>query len=204
MINKHVKNFWDKKHIDSDIDSLSGVGYDETIDFLKIRNFIENSSNVMEIGVGLGYVTEGLYKMGINVTAVDISDIALNNVKNYCDNVYNIKDLDKLQSDYFDVIICNNVIQHVPTDTLIVEMGEFIRSLKNDGVFAIEFVSSNMFEDNGIDPHTEDCEAGRLCRSPKYMEKLINGLGGYCEIVHHRPLNVSYLTDCYVFHIRKK
>jgi len=203
LISDTIK-FWEYKHRIKDNDSLSGCGYDETIDFLKIRDCINIGCNVLEIGVGLGYVTNGLYENGANVSAVDISDLALSNVAKYCEKIYNVKELSNLPTNYYDVIICNNVVQHVPTDLLIEELKEIMRSLKDDGILAIEFVSSDTFEDNGLNPTLENIQTGRLCRKPNFIENIIKTFGDKCKLVFDRKIDVFIIKGHHVFHVRKK
>ncbi len=198
-----ILDFWNKNHLNEDISVLSGVKYDETIDFLKIRKFLKKGCKVLEIGVGLGYVTEQLFKNGMIVSAVDLSNIALNKVKKYCENVYNINELSELPSNYFDIIICNNVVQHVPTNLLIDELKQFIRSLKTEGVFAIEFVSSDLSNDTGISPEINDIQAGRLCRTPIYLESIFNNFNSKCLLVFDNKINIGILRGQHVFHVTK-
>ena len=199
----NIKKFWDECHNKNIIDSLSGCGYDETIDFLKLRDYIIPGNNVLEVGPGLGYVTRGLYDHRLNISCLDISKPALIRVEKYCEKTYTISDLDKLPSNYFDIIICNNVIQHVPTDLLIEELRHCIRSLKVSGVFAVEFVSNDIIEDMGINPSLNDIKGGSLCRTPRYLEKLIEKVGGNCELVVDNKCNINVVKGCHVFHVKK-
>ena len=206
-LNKTIKGFWDLQHHSKRKASLSGCLYEETIKFLQVADHIKAGCTVLEIGVGLGYVTKGFFENGVKVSAVDISEIGLERVKGFCEKVYNVTDVSKLPTDYFDVIICHNVVQHVPTDLLIEELKEFMRSLKVGGVFAVEFVSSNLFSDNGKDPSYSDMQAGRLCRTPAFLESIFNRFGGKCKLVYavdyRGKKTVSFLHNCYIFHVTK-
>jgi len=198
-----IASFWDNCHTNDKIESLSGCQYDETIDFLKIRDYINSGSNVLEIGVGLGYVTKGLYDNKIKVSCLEVSSVGAGRVKDYCDQVYLTSELEKLPSDYFDVIICNNVVQHVVTDLLIEELKYVIRSLKVGGVFAVEFVSTVGVEDTGVDPSFSEIQNGGLCRTPEYLEKIINGFGGQCELVFTNEVDFDIVQGHHVFHVTK-
>ena len=198
-----IELFWDNCHDKNIVESLSGCQYDETIDFLKLRRYIKPGINVLEIGVGLGYVTKRLFENNMKVTALDISDVSLERVSNYCEDVYNIKDIHNLPSDYFDNIICNNVIQHVPTDILTAELKEIIRSLKTAGVFAVEFVSNDVVEDMGVNPSLDVVKNGGCCRAPKYLEKLIGKIGGKCELVFTNDVDFDVVKGHHVFHVTK-
>ena len=202
-----IKVFWDDQHTNERKNTLSGCEYEETIKFLQVVDHIKLGCTVLEVGVGLGYVTKGLFENGVRVSAVDISNIGLERVKKYCENVYNVENLGELPTEYFDLIICHNVVQHVPTNMLIYELGEFMRSLKKTGVFAVEFVSSNLFADNGKDPSYGDMQAGRLCRTPAFLESIFNRFGGKCKLVYSVDYTglktVSFLHNCYIFHVTK-
>jgi len=199
------KKFWDSQHSSDDIPTLSGCEYDETIDFMKIRELIKSDINVLEIGVGMGYVTKGFFDSGCNVSALDISDVALERVKPITKNVYNTSELEKIPSDHFDLILCRNVVQHVATHYLRMELEHVIRSLKKDGILAIQFVSATEVEDNGLAAIYNTYELGEYCRSKKYFENLINNLGGSCELVLDIPCDFTFskVTGNHVFHVRK-
>ena len=176
-----IESFWQHMHRTKDVPHLSGCRYEETIDFLHLNDYIIPGAAVLEVGVGLGYVTKGLYEAKMNVSALDISDEALKEVEHYCDkNVYNAMDLiysteNILPTDHFDVIICNNVVQHIPTNDLKDELPWLIDSLKPDsGVFAVEFVSNDKEEDMGEEPTMSAVENGGLCRSPVFFKEFLN------------------------------
>jgi len=202
-LNPDVELFWDDCHNKNIVISLSGCGYDETIDFLKVRDYIISDNHVLEIGVGLGYVIRGLYENKLIVSGLDISKIALERVKNYCEATYLISELEKLPSDYFDLIICNNVIQHVATDLLIEELNHSIRSLKVGGIFAVEFVSNDVVEDMGSNPSLDTVKGGGCCRTPSYLESLIKAAGGVCTLVFDKKVDISIVKGHHVFHVKK-
>ena len=104
---------------------------------------------------------------------------------------------------YFDIIICHNVVQHIPTDLLILEFTHLLRTLKTDGVFALEFVSSGSKDDGGLNVNYSGQDTGRYCRTPEYLENLINNVGGKCEMVVNYEIHNSEITGCHVFHVRK-
>jgi len=200
-----IEKFWNDCHRKETIAALSGVSYDETVDFLKVRNLIKPGIRVLEVGVGLGYVTKGLYDKEILVSCLDISEVAVERVKDYCENIYMIEDLEKLPSDYFDIILCNNVVQHVSTELLVGELKHLIRSLKESGIFSVEFVSNSAVEDTGINASLVTMQGGGCCRTPQYLEKMINTVGGECELVFNSLVpNNPTVTDYYVFHVTKK
>lgn len=194
-----MKDFWEFKHTTKSVKSLTGAQYDSTIEFLLMEDYMKPGIKILEVGCGLGYVTEGCSKVG-DVSVVDISTVALDRVKDFCEATYLSDDTANLPSDYFDVIICNNVIQHVPDKELNRELNDFIRSLKPGGLFALEFVSS----DKGDIAYSEKyAQSGFLCRSSQYMHDLISQFGGKSTEVLEKVVNVPPVTGCHVFHITK-
>lgn len=198
-----IRSFWNGSHNRKVLSDLSGCQYDETIDFLKVRPYVTPGNHVLEIGVGLGYVTKGLYDNGLIVSGLDISEVALEQVKQFCEQVFTTDELEKLPSDYFDCIICHNVVQHVPTDLLIEELRHCIRSLKSTGVFALEFVSSDIAGDTWNVNYIYGGGLPGFCRTPEFLERLINGLGGECEMVVNNKCDIGGVKGCHVFHVRR-
>lgn len=195
------KQFWEVQHVNKTLATLSGCKYDETIDFLQVRPYINEYTNVLEVGVGLGYVTEELNKRCF-VSALDISEEALKRVMSYCIALYSVDKIEELPEDCFHVILCHNLVQHIPTALLKIELFYLIRSLKADGVFAVEFISSDTAEDTGNVSVVHG--VGNLCRSPKFMRSLVEECGGTAEMVYDVPFKAGIITGVHIFHIRKK
>lgn len=206
---KEIKKYWEDIHHQKHLGALSGCQFIETIDHLKVRDVLKVGDNVLEVGVGLGYVTQGLKEFGANVSVLDISQEALDRVKGFCVKTYLSDNLQQLPDKYFDLIICHNVIQHIPTHILDSELYYIIRSLKESGIFAVEFISSDLAEDTGSTLFLEintinDQNIGCYCRSPKFLEKLIGKYGGNCKLVYDYNANIAPgITGAHIFHVRR-
>jgi len=206
---EEIQNYWNDVHRQKHVGALSGCSYLDIINFLKLDKFLKKDNRVLEIGIGLGYVTEGLKENGMIISALDISQEALDRVKDLCENTYLTTDIDLLPSNYYNVIICHNVVQHIPTYILKPELEQIIRSLKSKGILALEFISSNLSEDTGSDEFLEnnprfDENIGCYCRSPKYLRDLINTYGGSCKLVYDYGKEINEdISGCYIFHVSK-
>jgi len=200
---EHNQKFWEQQHGLDNIRTLSGCAFDATVDFLNVRDLLVPDMHVLEIGCGLGYVTEGFSKIA-KISVLDISKTALDRVRPFCESVYHIYDVESLPTDFFDLIICHNVVQHIPTKPLTTELEHAIRSLKPTGTFAVEYVWANNIEDNGVEFDPAWATAGLLCRSDKFMSELIKRLGGTSKISRTNPVpkhrKIHGLT---VLHIQK-
>ena len=199
-----IKNFWEEAQKIKNKSILSGCQYIETIVFLKVDKLLQPQMHVLEIGVGMGYVTKGFYENGYIISGLDISETGLKNVEKYCEKTYKLNELKNLPSNYFDIVICHNVVQHVPTDTLCEELKYILRAMKESGVLAMEFVSSDDIDDKGINPTQNEIESGSLFRTPECMKKIISNIGGECEMVVNNKCNIGMVTGCHVFHVKKK
>lgn len=197
-----IKQFWEQQHQDRNRASLSGCGMQETLEFLKLDDVIQPGMRVLEVGVGLGYVTRDLAERH-EVSAVDISKRALDSVRDTCENVWLDTEIENLPSDYFDIIICHNVAQHVPTPDLERLLQHIIRSLRSQGVFALEYVRKTGVEDTGIEPAAAMIQAGWLCRSDQTIKNLITRNGGSVDIVRHHDIVHKIISGVTVAHIKK-
>lgn len=207
---------WDIAHRFQDKGFLSGCEYQETLDFLHLNDILKKGDKVLEIGVGMGYVTKGFKENGFDISGFDIVQIALDNVKEYC-TTYNFTQIESLPSDYFDVILCNNVAQHVPTELLKYELRYFIKSLKKSGVMAIKSISANGYEDTGSDvgftiettqPIKCSRSIGCFCRSINNFKKLISICGGEAMVISDVPCYVNptfaFITGTQIYHVTRK
>jgi ubiquinone/menaquinone biosynthesis C-methylase UbiE len=198
---EEIQKVWDDLHAREDELRLSGCKYKETIDFLHITDKLKKGDKVLEVGVGMGYVTKGFYDAGISISALDISHIALDRVREYCDSTYSLDDIELLPYNYFDFIICHNGIQHIPTYLLEKELYLIILSLKPTGIFALEFISSDVGEDAEW-----DSDIGCYCRTPEFMNTLIEKHDGYVsEVIQDYRAKITHnINGCFVYHVKRK
>ena len=197
------QKFWNEQHDRDNERALSGCGFNDTVDFLNVKDLIVPDMRVLEIGCGLGYVTAGFAEIA-KISVLDISDSALDRVRPICEAVYRVDDVESLPTDYFDLIICHNVVQHVPTESLIIELKHAIRSLALTGTFAVEYVWANNVDDDGVNFKPIWATAGQLCRSDKFMIELVNKLGGTSKISRTNPVpNHKKIHGLTVLHIQK-
>jgi len=200
----NVEGFWNKCHKNKELLYLSGCSYEDTVDFLRIADKVKRGAAVLEIGVGMGHVTKGIYDLGATVDALDISPVALERVQAYCRKTYHVSEINSLVNNSYDLVICNNVVQHVPTDALKAELTEVIRALKPTGVLAIEFVSSDNASDAGANPRQQDITGGALCRTPEFMVNLVRECGGRGELKYSAKVEHPVVKAVHILHVDLK
>lgn len=140
---KEIKKFWEEKHKESSLSYLSGHPAAAIIRGLYIESLIEelqgSSCEVLEIGVGLGICTKDLFNMGFSVSCIDISEVALQRVAKITTRAYLDTMVRELPSDTFSLAISYCVTQHINDISLSEQLREVIRSLKPEGVFAMQY-----------------------------------------------------------------
>ncbi len=97
----------------------------------------KESTKILEVGSGLGYLTHSLRCAGYNIVGMDISNTAVEQAKKTFGDYYFCADLFELahiQPESFDVVILTEVIEHVnrPMDFI-----ESIKQILKPGGYAI-------------------------------------------------------------------
>ena len=104
---------------------------------LEYKEFLNNSGLCLDLGCGIGNDTKRFIDLGYDVISSDISNIALEKVKEFNSNVVKLDMREKLpfESNKFDIVFANLSIHYFSdkdTKSLIKEIN---RILKKDGLF---------------------------------------------------------------------
>lgn len=128
--NDYFKNdeYW-ANHINKDLEE------DLWID--EYNTYLNSKGKCLDLGCGIGQFSKQLIKYGYDVISADISDIALNKVKGFNENVVKLDMRDKLpfQDNEFDLVFANLSIHYFSDEDTRKLMLEIKRILKEDGLF---------------------------------------------------------------------
>lgn len=111
---------------------------------LSVKN--KETTNILEIGSGLGYLTYSLIKANYDVTGLDISDTAVKLANENFGNFYICADLFKyaeLNPESFDIVILTEVIEHI--DNPLDFITSIIKILRPDGKVIITTPNKSLF-----------------------------------------------------------
>lgn len=200
-----MKKFWEEKHQENSLPYLSGHPGSAIIKGLYIELLIEKlaarSNEVLEIGVGLGICTQDLRNLGLSISCVDVSETALRRVEKITVRRYLASEISSLPSDHFDVAISYCVTQHINDESLSEQLREVIRSLKPEGLFAMQY--SFPAYGSQIEQSEERMQAGAVNRPIECMYNLVATAEG--QIVYHRIYGVypQYNSGWGIIHIMK-
>lgn len=128
--NDYFKNdeYW-SNHINKDLE--------EDLWIEDYKTYINSTGKCLDLGCGIGQYSKQLIKYGYDVISADISDIALNKVKDFNKNVVKLDMRDELpfQDNEFDLVFANLSIHYFSDEDTRKLMLEIKRILKEDGLF---------------------------------------------------------------------
>ena len=129
-MNDYFKNdeYW-KEHINKKLE------IDMWIDDYK--NYFENSGKCLELGCGVGQYSKRLMEYGYEVTSTDISEIAIEKVKEFNNDTKIVDMSEKLpfEDESYDIVFASLSIHYFDDKTTKELMSEIKRVLKKDGLF---------------------------------------------------------------------
>lgn len=127
-----LTDFWEEQHTTNDSYWLTGSTSHEIFKWHSLDNV--TNKKVLEIGIGLGHFTKELFLLKNEVFASDISQQALNRVKDFS-KTYLTNDLKNIEP--VDLTICHLVFQHC-NDSEIERIINDV-NLTENGVFSFQF-----------------------------------------------------------------
>lgn len=176
---KDRKDFWEGHHEQSNVRFLTGSKGQRVWNYLGVDP--RAGTVMLNVGLGTGAETKEARARGVSIYGLDISEAALKRCEQYLTDGYVYPEW--LSSDKFDLVVSNLVAQHMTAIDLLDQMKHVLRSLKKDGIFAIQYASPTKDE-----VYREDVEAqnwGLVRRTNVEFGRLVNWAGG--EIVQQRP-----------------
>ncbi|MFK4565478.1 class I SAM-dependent methyltransferase [Enterococcus sp. UD-01] len=152
-MNERIKKYYDsayKEKKPSQHEWVSGTANPELVS-LVFNEKIPNSSKILEIGCGIGSESTFLAVRGMNVTAMDISESAIQTATKIADlygvkvhwKVGNILTVDLLENHY-DVITDQGCFHHLSNDEREIYVKQVNKALKPGGMLLIRGFSDKM------------------------------------------------------------
>lgn len=143
--------YW-KEHINKELE--------DDIWIEEYKEYFQNMGKCLDLGCGVGQYSKVLSRYGYDVTSADISDIALNKVKEFSDNIVKVDMQEHLpfEDKRFDLVFANLSIHYFSDEDTKKLMLEIKRILKENGLFigsvngvqGIEAIKDSAIE---IEPH---------------------------------------------------
>lgn len=196
---------WDRAHQEHDITALTGTGLGGHLNTLVAKEYVLPTSSVLCIGVGIGSWIAELVPKVLRISALDISPVAASRMPK---GVIFYSDPRKLPSEVFDLALSLWVAPHMNNVDLQEQLGEVIRSLRVNGVFALHYkepIKTNQIVDNreGQDDEWIVARGAMMLRKREYFAEMTQRAGGYVEkIAAEHPSQFHKIIEASV-HIRK-
>lgn len=111
------------------------------LDFIvdQTSQFEKEKSKVLDIGCGNGNIALALGSLGFNVKGIDIDETSVetaNKINTFDNVVFEVADANKFTiNDEFDVVICSEVLEHLPTPEELVHSS--FKILKPGGIMIV-------------------------------------------------------------------
>ena len=132
---KNPKEFWQEKHKRQHALWLTGSYLGKLCQIHSV--YAPKDKVVLEVGVGLGRATREL-AVDNEVYAVDISQVALDNLGNDVEKKFLSADMCDIPDNTVDWAICHLVFQHCVNDAIEFILKQTIRILKPGGLFILQ------------------------------------------------------------------
>ena len=163
MDDKYFENdeYW-KEHINKELEA------DMWVD--EYKNYINgNIGNCLDLGCGIGQFSKKLMQYGYEVTSADISDIALEKVKEFNKNIVKVDMRKKLpfEDETFDLVFANLSIHYFSEEDTRNLMLEVRRILKRNGLFIGSVNGLEGYE--AIKDTAQEIEKHYWCNKNKYI-----------------------------------
>lgn len=171
----NLKEYWAEIHRKNNIRYLTGSCGNAVWNSLQITDLIKPDSVILNIGVGLGKCTISLSRLCKNIYVLDICKEAIDRVSSFVKAGWLAENISEMPENYFDLAISHLVTQHMTDDDLENQIKYVIKSLKPDGIFAMQFLTY-MTNQN---PNQDKCREGTNAISFDNVAEIIkknNGL----------------------------
>jgi len=195
-----TKDWWNNAHAGDIVTWLSGYHGPEIWRRLEVEEKIGEGVEVLNIGVGLGHCTRDLVARGCNVTALDISEVALARVADIA-RTRKASEIALLPENSFDLALSHLVTQHVLPADLSTQLRGVISALKPDGTFAMQFSAPTELE-RPRDYSSTDAKCGGVLYDPKTLEGMVREAGGRVTLSVPKERNLALNWAWHVVHIQ--
>lgn len=184
----HQKDFWDNAFLNKDNffvsdTKLLGVARD-----LELWELFGPEKRLLNIGIGRGSCVRGFSNAGCIVDTLDISEHSLECVKDVVRKHYLVSNIEELPENHYNLIVSHLVVQHMNYSDMCEQLPYIIRSLKENGVFAMQFLEwgeeAIYPNDSYIDERME--VVPNKGRTIGFMADIINEAGGKVLMSKHK------------------
>lgn len=206
-----IKDFWDEAHKKNETLWLTGSNLYYVWTPMNIMDKLTPDIKVLNIGVGMGKDTREIANVSTTVDVLDISQIALDRVKTVTRNQYLSSNINTLPESEYDLAVSHLVTQHMNDDDLLEQLKYVIRSLKLDGIFAMQFAfidetPESIIQLNNVYKSVLDIpknKKGHMFRSLLKMDDMVTECGGNINWVSEQRKFPNIPIKWYYIHIKK-
>lgn len=198
---------WNAAHAAHHEGALSGSLPEEVLSHHQISYIIHPRLVILDIGVGLGGMSEYLHSQKCTVDALDVADEAEQTVKQFIRRFYVAENIQNLPMKEYDLALSMIVAQHMCERNLRKQIYYVFRSLKPNGLFSLHLAGATEGPLNNLPDEIPVGMDGAMCRDPEYALAIIHDVikTGYRAVVlDHRMDWPQFKSYWYFVHITKE
>lgn len=136
----NTKWFWNQKILNSKSNLLISPIYIQKNNWV-IKELRNISGNILDIGIGYGYLEELIikHKLQLYLYGIDISSYAVSLARKKYKGIFKVANICKIpfRSNYFDCVVALDVLEHIFKNKLPRVLLEVKKVLKKDGIFIV-------------------------------------------------------------------
>ena len=166
-------DFWSLSHTTRNSRWLTGSSSKSELDFLKFIPNTEKYDKILVVGVGKGFTSNYIAKLGFEVQVLDITKSAFKHLDKRILKKHLATNYQTLSGEKFDIVLHHLVAQHMSEPDLIEQLGVLLKCLKPNGEIRMQIASAIDPLNNSVNYSFEDQKAGSILRDPG---KLVNDL----------------------------
>lgn len=210
MLDQRMADYWQEVHSRGYLGelraALTGAHLADHVDALQVQDRVTKDSKILCIGVGLGGWVWELAGLGCDISALDIAPSALDRVKQFAKTFL---PTDKLPINTFDLALSHWVTPHMTPIALQEQLNNVIPSLKNTGIFAMQFSEPDNWP-NGVDPRSSRKTDEQKLRAARSVFKrtdiadMVNKAGGKILCIAKEYKVSTHFINIVMVHITRK
>ena len=166
-----LQEFWNESHKTQNLRWLTNSNPESELEFLDFDLNKSSQTRILVVGVGTGSTANYLADRFKFVDAIDISEIALQNLSPKIKYRFTTNNYNLIPDRKYDVVLHHLVAQHMSTKELLLQIIELEKKLDFFGEIRMQIASSVLEDRNDIEELEENQRIGKVLRSP---EKLVS------------------------------
>lgn len=157
--NPNTRHFWNEKISNSKNNLLKSPIYIQKNNWV-IKELKNTSGNILDIGIGYGYLEELIikHKLQLYLYGIDISNHAVDLARKKYKGIFKVANISKIpfRRNYFNCVVALDVLEHIFENELSDALLEIKKVLKKDGILIVSVPINESDKDKLANGHLRE------------------------------------------------